>query len=167
MCLCPSTEADLGDGMAPTRDFLRAGISMSLGTDGQTQTSILGEAARLEMHERLRLQQRNVLQTQNEQPAQVLMRAATVGGAEALNIEAGEIRPGLWADLVALDLKDPHLAGADDDTLLDTLMFSADSRCVRDVFVAGRRVVKDGQHQDAPISRDAFARLCDKLFASV
>ena len=50
--------------MGPAREYLQAGVPLSLGTDGQTFSSILEEARRLEMHERLRLQMRNALPLQ-------------------------------------------------------------------------------------------------------
>src|SRR5690606_14474604 len=140
VCICPSTEADLGDGLGPAADLHRRGVPLSLGTDGQTSSSILAEARRLEMHERLRLGRRNVL---GAEPARAVLAAATEDGARALDVACGRLAVGCWGDFVCYDLDDPPLAGWDDDSLLASLMFSADTRAVTDVIVAGRVVVED------------------------
>ena len=85
VCFCPSTEVDLGDGLGPARDYLKAGVSLGLGTDGQTFSSLLEEARRLEMNERLRLQVRNALPMEASQSSgSVCFKAATDGGRGAL-----------------------------------------------------------------------------------
>ena len=68
----------------------------------------------------------------------VLLQAATVNGARALDVEAGRIEPGLWADLVAINLNSPSLAGWDPDTLLDALIFGASEETVAATCVGGR-----------------------------
>ncbi len=165
VCVCPSTEADLGDGLTPAADFHARGVPLCLGTDGQTLSSIVEEARRLEMHERLRLERRNLLAGPTQAVAPVLLRAAGETGAAALGLKAGRIAPGMCADLVSYSLDDPTLAGADDDTLLAALMLSADSRALRDVMVAGRLVVEDGQHADAAASGADFTILARRLFS--
>jgi formimidoylglutamate deiminase len=166
--MCPSTEADLGDGLGPAADFFRLHVPLCLGTDGQTSTSVLDEARRLEMHERLRLQQRNVLgRREGDCVAAHLLTMATRVGATALGIDTGALKPGRWADLVSFDLTDPALAGADADSVLSALLFSADGRAVRDVMVGGQLVVRDGHH---PLTRSCcteYEALCNELFGSV
>ena len=167
VCICPSTEADLGDGLSPAGNLYHLGVPLCLGTDGATLSSVMAEAARLEMHERLRVEERNVLGTgEGDAPARRLLHMATTVGATALGVDTGIMRPGKWADFVSYDLTDPALAGADDPSLLSMLMFSSDNRAVRDVIVGGKFVVEEGKH---PLTREcttSYNRLVNKLFKS-
>ncbi len=164
VCVCPTTEADLGDGLLPAGQLAKRGVPLALGTDGQTSSSVLAEARRLEMHERLRTEKRNILAGRDGKVAAKLLKCATLAGASALGLSVGSIARGYWADLVSYDLDDPHLAGADDDSLLATLLFSADSRAVCDVMVGGRWIVQDGYHHLAHVSREAFAKVASRVF---
>ena len=164
VCVCPTTEADLGDGLTPATDMFRRGISLALGTDGQTQTSLLSEMRRLEMHERMRLQMRNALTTgPGQYTANHLWDMATRMGAAALGVDSGEIAPNRQADFITFDLQDPTLAGMDDASLLSAITFSADSRAIRDVMVAGAFVVEDGVHAQARAIGQAYGRLARKV----
>ena len=165
VCFCPTTEADLGDGIGPAGELFRRGVSLCLGTDGQVQPSILAEARRLEMHERLRSQQRNILaRGEGDAPAKHLLAAASLHGATSLGVDTGLLHPGRWADMITLDLQDPTLAGADDHFLASHIVFSADSRAVRDVCVGGKWVVEDGHHRLAGDSAVAYNKVVSRLF---
>ena len=142
VCFCPSTEADLGDGVGPTEVLIRASVPLSLGTDGQTLSSVWEEARRLEMHERLAKQRRVVL---GPDSAARCFEAATAGGARSLGLDAGAIEVGRLADLAAFDLDSPELVGIPDDGLLAAFLFSA-RPLASDVFVGGRHLVRDGDH---------------------
>lgn len=166
VCVCPTTEADLGDGLVPAAHLYRSGASLSLGTDGQTFSSVLEEARRLEMHERLRVEERNLLAPgPHRSVAPTLLQAATRGGARALDLPCGEIAPGRWADLVAFDLNDPHLAGGDDASWLEQIIFSSDTRAVREVMVGGKWVVQEGEHKLSAVSAHSFGKLSREIFA--
>jgi formimidoylglutamate deiminase len=165
VCICPSTEADLGDGLGPVRELSDAGVPMALGTDGQTLLSLLEEGRRLEMHARLQHQRRNVVaKAAGDSSAKTCFEAMTVNGARALGIDAGRFAPGSIGDFVTYDLRDPALVGCDDDSLLAALVFSADSRAVRDVCVDGRLIVRDGKYTRISEHSDAYAKLTQKLF---
>ncbi len=167
VCVCPTTESDLGDGLTPATDIFRRGINLALGTDGQTQTSLLAEMRRLEMHERLRLQMRNALtHGPGEFPAAHLWDMATRWGAAALGVDTGEIAPNRQADFVTFDLQDPSIAGMDDTALLSAITFSADTRAIRDVIVGGAFVVEDGVHAQARPIQQAYSRLARKLLCA-
>jgi len=128
--------------------------------------SILEEARRLEMHERLRTESRNALVLEEgDSSGATVFKAATVNGARSLNISAGELVPGKWADVVAYDLSDPHLAGVDNTSLLDALIFSVDTRALSDVMVGGQWVVRDGVHEMTERSCLEFSEVTSKLFS--
>lgn len=167
VCICPTTEADLGDGLGQVGDFFNQGVSLSLGTDGQTQPSMLAEARALSRHERLRVGRRNVLaKGEGDAVAGHLLKMASQNGAASLGIDTGEIAVGKWADFCTLGLDDPALAGADDGSLLAQIMFSDTCQGVRDVFVGGRLVVADGSHPLRGSSMRDFSALCTELYRS-
>ncbi len=161
VCVCPTTEADLGDGLIHLSKLSAKGIELAVGTDGQTRCSIVEEASRLEMHERLRLERRNALRRPRT-PVQATLRAATLGGARSLGLPCGEIKSGNRADLVAFDLDDPALAGcecaASTDEVLASIFWSADTRAVTDVMVGGRWIVRERQHRLLGRSQSDFAK---------
>ncbi len=147
-CLCPTTEADLADGIGPAGALAAAGCPISLGSDSNAVIDLLAEARWLELTQRL-ASRRRVHFTADE-----LARAATVAGHACLGwAGAGEIIPGALADLVTIGLDSPRLAGAEAGTVLDSVVFAATSSDVRHVVIGARDVVRDGRHllvEDVP-----------------
>jgi len=84
-----------------------------------------------------------------------LWRHAAAGGADALGFAAGRLETGARADLLVLDGDAATLAGRAGDTLLDALIFAANTNPIRHVMVGGRWVVRDGRHprEDETLSR--------------
>jgi len=142
VCVCPTTEGDLGDGIAPYAAFVEHGIPLAIGSDGQTRIDPLEELRWLEFSARMRYQRRRILATGTESPGCALLLAGTLNGARSLAVNAGSFEPGSWADLVAVDLAHPSLEGTDAADLTDTLIFGAGAEVVRDVWVAGKRVAR-------------------------
>ena len=151
-CLCPTTEADLADGIGPARALAAAGCPISLGSDSNAVIDLLAEARWLELTQRL-ASRRRVHFTAGE-----LARAATVAGHACLGWpDAGEIMPGALANLVTIGLDSPRLAGAglaagpgEAGAVLDSVMFAATAADVRHVVTGGRDVVRDGRHLLVP-----------------
>ena len=141
VCMCPTTEADLADGIGPARALASAGSPVSLGSDSHAVIDLLEEARRVEMGERLATGQRGSF------GATALARAATVAGHACLGWpEAGEIAPGAIADLVTVALDTPRLAGAAPATVLESVIFAGTAADVRDVVAGGEDVVRGGRH---------------------
>jgi formimidoylglutamate deiminase len=138
LCLCPLTEASLGDGTPALGRVARDGIA--LGTDSNARISMLEEMRWAEYAQRLAREERGVLVDEHGEVARRLFAAATLGGARALGVRAGAIEAGAWADLVALDLGAPELEGWTGETLLDALVFGACERVLAATWVGGRRV---------------------------
>ena len=150
--LCPITEANLGDGPFDGPRWLAAGGAYGLGSDSNVRISLVEELRTLEYSQRLRDLSRNVLLTGEGSVGESLYRGAAAGGAQALGREAGRIAPGLWADLVALDLDHPALCALAPGQILDGLAFAAPDGVVTDLWSAGRHQVRGGRH----IRRDAI-----------
>jgi len=140
--LCPTTEANLGDGLFPAREYLRRGGAIGIGSDSHVSVSPVEELRWLEYGQRLVHRRRNLLAGSGA----ALYRAALVGGAWALGRPVGKLAAGCRADLVVLDAERPTLVGKSGDTLLDALVFAGNDNLVRDVMVGGRWLVEDGHH---------------------
>ena len=144
VCACPSTEADLADGMAPLRGLRDAGSPLSLGSDQHVVTDLLAEAQLVEAHERLRTRERGRFT-----PA-ALVAALTLDGHRALGwADAGRIAPDQRADLVAVRLDSPRTAGC---TPAQLPMVAA-ATDVHTVVVDGRVVVAEGRHVLGDVGR--------------
>jgi formimidoylglutamate deiminase len=165
VCSCPTTERNLGDGVIVADEVMRQGIHMALGSDSQAQIDPLEDARELEYHLRLERQQRAILDQIGEQTlASRLFDCATIHGARALGVSAGELTGGLSADFFTVDLDDVSIAGHSGNDLLPLIVFSLGRSAIRDVMVNGRWVVRDGRHplQEEIISR--FKELHRKLW---
>jgi formiminoglutamate deiminase len=141
VCMCPTTERDLADGIGPARALADAGSPLSLGSDSHAVIDLFEEARAVELDERLRTEQRG------HWTAAALLHAATVAGHAAIGWpHAGRIATGAPADLVTVGLDSIRLAGTRADTAAASLVFAATAADVRHVTVSGREVVRDGEH---------------------
>jgi formimidoylglutamate deiminase len=145
--LCPSTEADLGDGLFRLADHLAAGGRLGIGSDSNIGTDAAAELRLLEHGQRLSSLRRLVAASEAEPSCGGrLWRAALAGGALAVGRPIGRIAPGFRADLLVLDGAHPSLAAAVDDRVLDGWIFGPGASPVRDVMVGGMWVIRDGEH---------------------
>ncbi|MFD6096279.1 formimidoylglutamate deiminase [Nocardiopsis flavescens] len=146
VCLCPTTERDLADGLPRTGDL--DARRLSLGSDQHARIDMFEEARAVELHERLRTHRRGTL------GAGDLLRAATAHGSLGWD-DAGRFAPGARADLVNVPLEGVRLAGADPARGTDAVVFGADAGDVRHVMADGRWTVRDGVHTRMPdLARD-------------
>jgi len=144
-CLCPTTERDLGDGLAPAQALAAASCPLTLGSDSHAVIDLLEEARGVEYAERLGREARGHF------TAAALLRAATSAGHASLGWpDAGEIAPGAHADLVTLSLDSVRTAGTADGLALEAAVFAATAADVRDVVIGGRDVVREGAHLLVP-----------------
>ena len=141
VCLCPTTERDLADGIGPAGELAGAGAPLSLGTDSHAVIDPFEEARGIELDERLRTRERGRF-TVTE-----LLTAATATGHAALGWDdAGRIVPGAPADLVTVGLGGPRMAGFDPATVDAAALFAATATDVTHVVAAGRTIVEEGRH---------------------
>ncbi len=155
--LCPTTEANLGDGLFPLRPWLDAGGIIGIGSDSHISVSPVEELRWLEYGQRLITRHRNIAASeQHPDTGAALYRSALQGGANASCMPIGDFSGGdaslpsvgNRADLLVLDESSALLAGRDESNLLDTWMFAGNSNLVRDVMVNGDWVVRDFRHRD-------------------
>jgi cytosine/adenosine deaminase-related metal-dependent hydrolase len=155
VCACPSTEADLADGVGPFRRLRDAGSPLCLGSDQSAVTDLIGEARLLEAHQRLVTGERGSFRTGN------LVDALTVDGHRSLGwSDAGALAPGWRADLVAVRLDSPRTAGCAPDQVL----MAASAADVHSVIIDGRVVVSEGQHVLGDVGR-LLAEAIEPLWA--
>ncbi|MGA9573655.1 MAG: formimidoylglutamate deiminase [Lysobacterales bacterium] len=164
--LCPTTEADLGDGVFRTAEWLKAGGGFAIGSDSNIRISVTEELRTLEYNERLGSGRRNVLTTAGSNCGRFLYQHAAEAGATALGQSIGRLQPGFRADFLELDDNHEMLAGRDPDQALDSWIFAGDGAMLNSVWVAGRRLVERGQHVAETQGRAAFKQaVADTLSA--
>ena len=164
--ICPSTEANLGDGLADIPGWLDAGVPLAIGSDSHVIRAWPEELRWLEYGQRLALRQRNVCAApaagEASTAARLFERALRCGGRAAGFARWG-LQPGARADLLVVDTADASLLGLPADRLLDALVFSSTAQPFRDVLVAGRWVQR-GQ-RIAPALAERFTAAMRQLWA--
>ena len=140
VCMCPTTERDLADGVGPASSLSAGGAVLSIGTDSNAFIDMFEEARAVETDERLVTGKRGV-----HAPASLLI-AATTGGATALGWGQHGIHVGAPADFIALSLDSVRLASFDAANAAAHIVHAASPADVRDVWVGGRQIVQDHQH---------------------
>jgi formimidoylglutamate deiminase len=161
--LCPSTEANLGDGLFPLHDFLTHGGRIAIGSDSHVSINPFEELRWLEYGQRLATQSRNVVSLRDSHVGSELFMRALEGGAAASGQESSGIEQGAAADFVVLSDDDPMLAGHGDDSRLDALVFSGYPLPVERVMVNGEWRVVDAMHVARDHARAAYVEAIAKL----
>ncbi|HEX4583852.1 MAG TPA: formimidoylglutamate deiminase [Burkholderiaceae bacterium] len=165
--LCPTTEANLGDGFADVPAWLAAGVPISIGSDSHVTRTWREELRWLEYGQRLLKQQRNIGAAPTQgQPSTAgrLLERVLHGGAAAAGFSRWGFQVGARADLLVVDRTDSSLLGVPDPLLLDVLVFSSPGRPLRDVMVAGRWQIKDHEHLAAVHVAARFEQAMDQLW---
>jgi len=138
VCVCPTTEADLGDGLVEATALRDAGVALALGSDSNAVIDLVQEARALEMGERLRLRRRICLADEGASLGASLLSIATHGGAVALGRrDIGELDVGHQFDAAVIDRRHPTLADVGDDALVDALLTGGTAGVVVHVVVGG------------------------------
>ena len=160
--LCPTTEANLGDGIFDLPAWQEAGGRMAIGSDSNVSVDPVEEMRWLEYGQRLRDRRRNVAGSARRSTGLGLFTDAVRGGLQALG-RGKCLQEGGRADIVVLDAEAPLFAGRRADRFLDSWIFSGNRPVVRDVFVGGAHVVRGGmhgrEHEIAAAYRTAMRRL--------
>lgn len=153
--LCPTTEANLGDGLFPLAPFLAAGGRIGIGSDSHVSQSPVEELRWLEYGQRLALQGRNVAAAPGRRDVGLfLWEEALRGGAQACGRRVGVLEAGRRADLLVLDSTHPNLDRLEAGDVMGSFVFCGNDNLVRDVLAGGHWVVQGGRH----MAQDAIAQ---------
>ena len=158
VALCPTTEANLGDGLFPMREFLAAGGRWGIGSDSHISVSPVEELRWLEYGQRLLSRHRNIVaDAGSPSVGETLLRGVARSRARATGFDE---RDDEW---IVLDADAPQLAGATDADIADRWIFSGNRPLVREVRVGGETLVAGGRHREreaiAARYREATGRL--------
>jgi formiminoglutamate deiminase len=140
VCLCPTTERSLADGIGPGSRLAAAGARLCVGSDSHAVVDLFEEARAVELDERLATGRRG-----HHEPA-ALLDAATAGGMSALGWPAGRLEAGNLADFVAVDVTSPRMAGFRVEDAAAHTVYAAGACDVTDVVVSGRKIVDNRRH---------------------
>ena len=142
--ICPTTEANLGDGIFPLAAFRARRGRIAIGSDSNVTLDVGEELRWLEYVQRLHERRRHVFASRRENGAlgESLYDGALAGGVQAMDRAVGALEPERRADLVVL----APLDGDDSDPSLDAYVFKSGAWRVRDVICGGKFVVRDGAH---------------------
>lgn len=163
--LCPTTEANLGDGIFPATDFISQRGCWGIGSDSHVSLSIVEELRTLEYGQRLRDQQRNRLYScnQNNHIGDTLYQQALLGGNQATDTQL-DLAAGCRADFMVLDSNHPFVAASKSEDLLNRWLFATNENLIRHVYVAGRPVIFDFRHMVEERANAEFVSLLKRLF---
>lgn len=164
VAICPATEANLGDGLFPLRAYLDAGGAWGIGSDSHISVSPVEELRWLEYGQRLHTRHRNIaVGGEGDSVGESLLHGTLASGANATGQPVGELAPGMAADWIELDACAAAFAGARPGDLADRWLFSGNRNLVREVRVAGERVVADGRHRDAATIAARYRAAVERL----
>lgn len=161
--LCPTTEANLGDGLFPAEPYVAAGGRFGVGSDSHISVSPVEELRWLEYGQRLFSQRRAVLAGGAQRSVgRNLLDTALAGGAQACG-GGGTLAVGQPADIVLLDAEHPLLAVRNGDAMLDAWVFAGNAALVRHVIVGGQVVIRDRHHRKQDVAARSFIETLHRL----
>jgi formimidoylglutamate deiminase len=162
--ICPTTEANLGDGIFPLPEFFAQGGRIGVGTDSNVCTSPVEELRWLEYGLRLTRGQRNVVsRATGGSTGGFLLDQAVIGGAQAGGRKTGRLEKFWRADFVVLDRDHAALTGRDGEHLIDSWLFAGNSNPVRDVVIGGDWIVREGHHRHEDQAKADYLKAMAKL----
>lgn len=141
VCACPTTEADLGDGILDAARLAAGGTTLALGSDSNAIIDLVQEARLLEMDDRLARGSRCRLNDASGALGPALANAATRGGATSLGTPGGALRTGDPFDAIVVDLDHPFFAHVPPEHALDALFSAGTQSVIRQVVVGGREML--------------------------
>ena len=165
ICLCPTTEANLGDGLFPLQAWLQQGGRIAIGSDSQITINPFEELRWLEYGQRLLTRSRHVAAVQDPHTGRSLFDCVLKGGGLACGNGTGSLRAGCYADLLVLDEASPMLAGHDAETMIDALVFSGGALPIDRVMVGGEWRVLDGVHVEGLQAKNDFLHAVGRLWS--
>ena len=167
--ICPTTEANLGDGTTDVAAWLNAGTTLALGSDSHVTRDWREELRLLEYGQRLQHRARNISAspaTGRNSTADNLFSRMSTGGARAAGYARWGLCVGARADALVVSSCEASLLGIPESRTLDALIFSSPSQSFNDVMVAGRWVIRDGAHAVSGEIANAFVDAMNQLWSA-
>ena len=168
--ICPTTEANLGDGTTDIAAWLNAETAMSIGSDSHVTRDWREELRLMEYGQRLQHRARNIAASpttgQAATAARLFSRVAS-GGASAAGHASWGLAVGARADALVVDRSEPALLGVSSSRMLDVMVFSSPSQPFANVMVAGRWVVRDNECPRRALIARAFENAMQALTPNV
>lgn len=163
--LCPTTEANLGDGFFPAKSYLECQGSIGIGSDSHCAVDLRDELRTLEYGQRLQRKSRAVLGTPTESVGRNLYQLCCQGGSQAMGLNSGEIAVGARADFTLVDPNHPAIALAQEDRLLDRAVFANTGNPIAGVSLGGKVTLTNSDYfQEAfRSSAQEFNQICRTL----
>ncbi len=147
--ICPLTEANLGDGIFPMKEFLGENGRIAIGSDSQIRVDPFEELRWIEYSQRYRFNSRACLTSREEpSPGNKLAKECYAGGRQSLQMNIGTLKEGFQADFVVLNENHPSLFRLNPKTLWDEMIFTGGHELVKHVYSSGKRIVYNGKHTD-------------------
>lgn len=166
VAICPTTEANLGDGLFPLRAFLEAGGGWGIGSDSHVSISPVEELRWLEYGQRLVTRHRNIAVGSTTTSVGESLLHDTLASSEAATGHAiGCFYVGACADWLVLDGDAPAFVGSAPEDTVDRWLFNGNRSLVREVHVGGMPCVHDGRHRDHERIAARFADAMHTLLA--
>jgi formimidoylglutamate deiminase len=166
VAICPTTEANLGDGLFPLRAYLDAGGAWGIGSDSHVSVSPVEELRWLEYGQRLQTHHRNIaVRADSSSVGGTLLQGVLSSAANATGQPVGTLAPGSAADWVVLDAAAPAFAGARPGDVVDRWLFAGNRNLVREVRVAGETVVSAGRHRHRDTIAGRYRQAVERLLA--
>ena len=155
---CPISNFKLKSGMMAFKKLHQKGITVTLGTDGSASNNSLSILQEMKV---CALNAKTQAKDSKAGNAEDILKAATVNGAKAFGIDAGEIKEGKLADFILFDLN--HYLFLPNYNLISNIVYSAQNDCVTDVFCDGVQLMKDRKVKDEDKICEEFKTVSDKF----
>jgi formimidoylglutamate deiminase len=163
--ICPSTEANLGDGFFSTAEYVRAGGRWTIGSDSQIQLSPFEDLRWLDYQQRLIFKKRNVLvEGKTLESGTMLFHEAwqrgrlAAGRQSAAYFAVGDIFEG-----VVIDKDQPLFIGKGPEKRLSAMIYGSDSQCLKGTIRKSKWLVKDNEHSRRVAIRAAYEAAMKRL----
>ena len=167
VAICPTTEANLGDGLFRLRDYLDAGGRWGIGSDSHVSVSPVEELRWLEYGQRLATRRRNIAVGEHSPSVgDTLLGAVEASAAASTGHAIGRLAEGEFADALVLDVAATQFAGATDEDATDRWVFAGNQNLVRETWVNGRCVVENGRHFHADAIATHYCAQVERLIAT-
>jgi len=154
----PVSNLKLNSGQMPLQTYLNKGLKITLGTDGVASNNSLSMIDEMKF---AALSGKNIARDSTAAKVEDVFDMATKNGFEALNVKAGQIKEGYFADFMLVDLN--HHALLPNNNLISNMVYAADSACITDVFCNGKPLMIDKYIENEENIVLNFKKVCQEL----